>query len=41
MQLVAQNVWVVHQVDIKTTYLDAPIDSEIYVEDPQAFEIEG
>ena len=32
MQIAAQNDLIVHQMDVKTAYLHAPIDVEIYVE---------
>ena len=30
-----------HQMDVKTAYLHAPIDCEIYMEQPQGFEKES
>ena len=41
MQLAVQGDLVVHQMDVKTAYLNAPIDCEIYVEQPEGFEQEG
>ena len=41
MQLAVQSDLVVHQMDVKTAYLNAPIDCEIYVEQPEGFEQEG
>ena len=38
MQLAAQNGLMLHQMDIKTAYLNAPIDCEIYLEQPEGFE---
>ena len=41
IQLAVQNDMVVHQMDVKTAYLNAPIDCEIYVKQPDGFEIDG
>ena len=41
MQLVVQHSLIVHQMDVKTAYLNAPIDCEIYVEQPKGFCVEG
>ena len=38
MQLAVQDNLVVHQMDVKTAYLNAPIDCEIYIEQPEGFE---
>ena len=38
MQLAVQDNLVVHQMDVKTAYLNAPIDCEIYIEQPERFE---
>ena len=37
MQLAAQNEMKVHQMDVKTAYLNADIDCEIYIEQPEGF----
>ena len=37
MQMVVQYDLIVHQVDVKTVYLHAPIDYEIFVEQPEGF----
>ena len=39
MQLVADNDLLVHQMDVKTAYLNAPIDCELYVEQPEGYAI--
>ena len=39
MQLAAQHDLVLHQMDVKTAYLNAPIDCEIFVEQPEGFEV--
>ena len=38
MQVAVQNDLIVHQMDVKTAYLHAPIDEEIFLEQPQGFE---
>ena len=38
MQLAVQDNLVVHQMDVKTASLNAPIDCEIYIEQPEGFE---
>ena len=41
MQLALENNLKVHQMDVKSAYLNAPIDKEIFVEQPQGYEIKG
>ena len=41
MQIAAQNDLIVHQMDVKTAYLHAPIDEEIYLDQPEGFKIES
>ena len=38
LQRTVQNNMTVHQMDVKTAYLNAPIDREIYIEQPEGFE---
>ncbi len=38
MQTAVQNDLVVHQMDVKTAYLHALIDAEIFLEQPEGFE---
>ena len=38
MQKAAQENLILHQMDVKTAYLNAPIDCEIYMEQPEAYE---
>ena len=38
MQLAAQENLILHHMDVKTDYLNAPIYCEIYVEQPEHFE---
>ena len=37
MQLAVQQGMIVHQMDVKTAYLNAPIDCELYIEQPEGF----
>ena len=41
MQVAVQNNLIVHQMDVKTAYLHAPIDSEIYLQQPEGFEVKS
>jgi hypothetical protein len=38
--LVAKMKWKLHQMDIKTTFLNGVIEQEVYIEQPQGFEVE-
>ena len=38
MQKAAQENLVIHQMDVKTAYLHAPIDREMYMEQPEGYE---
>lgn len=38
MQVAVQTDYIIHQMDVKTAYLHAPIDEEIYLEQPEYFE---
>ena len=38
MQIAVQNDLIVHQMDVKTAYLHAPIEEEIYLEQPEGFD---
>ena len=37
MQATVDNGWLLHQLDVKTAYLNAPIDYDIYVEQPRGY----
>ena len=37
MQLAVQQGMIVHQMDVKTAYLNAPIDCELCIEQPEGF----
>lgn len=39
MQKAAQDNLILHQIDVKTAYLHAPIDCEIFMEQPEGFEV--
>lgn len=41
MQHAVQNNMITHQMDVKTAYLNAPIDCDIYMEQPKGFEEVG
>ena len=39
--LAAKMKWKVHQMDVKTTFLNGVIEEEVYIEQPQGFEVEN
>ena len=41
LQHAVQNDIFVHQIDVKTAYLNAPIDCEIFMEQPEGYERAG
>lgn len=41
MQLAAQHDLDLHQMDVKTAYLHAPIDCEVYMEQPEGFKVKS
>ncbi len=41
MQIAAQYGLELHQIDLKTAYLHAPIDCELYMEQPEGFEVKS
>lgn len=41
MQIAVQHDLILHQMDVKTAYLNAPIDCEIYMEQAEGFEVTG
>ncbi len=41
MQIAAHNDLTVHQMDVKTAFLHAPIDTEIYLEQPEGFQLKS
>jgi hypothetical protein len=38
--IVAKMKWKLHQMDVKTTFLNGVIEEEVYIEKPQGFEVE-
>jgi hypothetical protein len=38
--LVAKMKWKLHQMDVKTTFLNGVIEEEVYIEQPQGFDVE-
>jgi hypothetical protein len=38
--IVAKMKWKLHQMDVKTTFLNGVIEEEVYIEQPQGFEVE-
>ena len=41
MSLVSFTGWRIHQMDVKTTFLNGIIEEEVYIEKPQGFEVGG
>jgi hypothetical protein len=39
MSLVASVGWILHHMDVKTTFLNGAIEEEVYIEQPQGFEV--
>ena len=39
LALSAQMGWKIHQMDVKTTFLNGVIEEEVYIEQPEGFEI--
>lgn len=40
-QKAAQDNMIVHQMDVKTAYLHAPIECELYIEQPEGYEVKS
>ena len=41
LAIVAQNKWPVYQMDVKSEFLNGYLDEEVYVEQPQDYEVPG
>ncbi len=41
MQKAAQENLILHQMDVKTAYLNAPLDCDIYMEQPEGYEVKS
>jgi hypothetical protein len=39
ISLVAEKGWRVHQMDMKTTFLDGVVEEEVYVEQPEGLKL--
>jgi len=41
LALSAQNGWVIHQMDVKSAFLNGYLEEEIFVEQPEGFVVQG
>ncbi|KOM27543.1 hypothetical protein LR48_Vigan437s000300 [Vigna angularis] len=41
ISLAAQNNWKIHQMDVKSAFLNGVLEEEVYIEQPQGYEVKG
>jgi hypothetical protein len=41
ISIAAEMGWKIYQMDVKTTFLNGLIEEEVYIEQPQGFEVHG
>jgi hypothetical protein len=41
ISLAAQNEWKIYQMDVKSTFLNGFLEEEVYIEQPQGYEVKG
>jgi hypothetical protein len=41
ISLVAQKKWSIHHMDVKSAFLNGHLEEEVFVEQPQGFEVQG
>ena len=41
ISLAAQKDWIINHIDMKSAFLNGYLEEEVYVEQPQGFEVEG
>ena len=41
ISLAAQNCWRIHQMDVKSAFLNGDLDEEVYIEQPQGYIVKG
>ena len=41
ISLAAQNSWRIHQMDVKSTFLNGDLEDEVYIEQPKSYTVKG